>query len=85
MQLRNGFTCLRYEWREPALGSETVSTPLSNHVHLNIPNGPVVIKTYIPPIVQDANSIQSDFLRSVDPALWKHMQSTGVEPQIYGM
>jgi len=74
-----------YEWREPSDVSEATKAPLSNHVHLNSPGGRFENKPYITPIVQACNNIQSNLLRSVDPALWKHLQSTGIEPQIYGM
>lgn len=72
-----------YEWREsPTL--ETSTSALPTHVHLN-PNGQVDIKPFVAPIVQACNRIQSSLLKSVDPLLWKHMQSAGIEPQIYGM
>ncbi|THU99309.1 RabGAP/TBC [Dendrothele bispora CBS 962.96] len=82
-----------YEWREPAdvsgpSSSSNSKVPLSNHVHLNNPpppNGRLEIKPYITPIVQACNNIQSNLLRTIDPALWKHLQSTGIEPQIYGI
>ncbi|KAJ7582790.1 rab-GTPase-TBC domain-containing protein [Mycena floridula] len=73
-----------YEWREPTI-TDAASLPSSNTVHLDIPNGQVELKPYVAPIVQACNRIQSNLLRSTDPMLWKHIQSTGIEPQIYGI
>ncbi|KAK7014927.1 rab-GAP TBC domain-containing protein [Favolaschia claudopus] len=73
-----------YEWQESAAASRPPpSSPFATHV--NIPAGPVEIKPYITPVVEDCNRIQSVLLRSVDPLLWKHMQAVGIEPQIYGI
>lgn len=76
-----------YEWREAPLNStsRTISSPLSTHVHLNIPDGRLDVKPYVAPIVEACHRIQSNFLRATDPILWKHMQAAGIEPQIYGM
>jgi TBC1 domain family member 5 len=75
-----------YEWREPtSLERSVASPPFANHVHLNVTEGPIVSKPYVTPVVQTCNLIQSTILRTVDPELWKRMQSTGIEPQIYGM
>lgn len=74
-----------YEWREPTTNSTTISSPFATHVNFNMPNGQVEVKPYTAPIVEACNRIQSNFLRSTDPVLWKHMQSAGIEPQIYGM
>ena len=60
-----------YEWQEPSNIAGTSS-------------GKVQLKPYISPIVQACNQIQ-DLLRIADPLLWKRMQASGVEPQIYGM
>ncbi|KAJ7273636.1 rab-GTPase-TBC domain-containing protein [Mycena haematopus] len=73
-----------YEWQEPSAASRPPpSSPFATHV--NIPGGPVDIKPYITPVVEDCNRIQSNLLRSTDPLLWKHMQAAGIEPQIYGI
>lgn len=66
-----------YEWREP---------PASSQKELPSPNpGPVDIQPYVAPIVEACNRIQSTYLKSVDPDLWKHLQASGIEAQIYGM
>ena len=66
-----------YEWREP---------PASLQKGLPSPNpGPVEIQPYVAPIVETCNRIQSTYLKSVDPDLWKHLQASGIEAQIYGM
>ncbi|KAJ7219200.1 RabGAP/TBC [Mycena pura] len=72
-----------YEWREPSAVGRVNSSPFVTHV--NIPAGPVNIKPYITPVVEDCNRIQSTLLRTTDPLLWKHMQAAGIEPQIYGI
>ncbi|KIK59747.1 hypothetical protein GYMLUDRAFT_654736 [Collybiopsis luxurians FD-317 M1] len=72
-----------YEWREPS-SAQALPSPLSNHVRFN-PDGQAQFKPYIAPIVQDCNEIQSTLLRTTDPLLWKHLQSSGLEPQIYGI
>ncbi|KAJ7046706.1 rab-GTPase-TBC domain-containing protein [Mycena alexandri] len=72
-----------YEWQEPTAASRPNASPFTTHV--NIPAGPVEIKPYITPVVQDCNRIQSNLLRSTDPLLWKRMQAAGIEPQIYGI
>ena len=66
-----------YEWREPTASLQKGLPP---------PNpGPVDIQPYVAPIVEACNRIQSTYLKSVDPDLWKHLQASGVEAQIYGM
>ncbi|KAJ7097997.1 RabGAP/TBC [Mycena belliarum] len=72
-----------YEWQEPPAASRTNPSPFATHV--NIAAGPVEIKPYITPVVEDCNRIQSNSLRTTDPLLWKHMQAAGIEPQIYGI
>ncbi|KAJ6596816.1 rab-GTPase-TBC domain-containing protein [Mycena vulgaris] len=72
-----------YEWQEPPAASRVNPSPFTTHV--NIPVGPVDIKPYITPVVEDCNRIQSNLLRTTDPLLWKHMQAAGIEPQIYGI
>ncbi|KAJ7709981.1 rab-GTPase-TBC domain-containing protein [Mycena rosella] len=72
-----------YEWQEPPAASRVNPSPFTTHV--NIPAGPVDIKPYITPVVEDCNRIQSNLLRTADPLLWKHMQAAGIEPQIYGI
>lgn len=74
-----------YEWRESRSVPEEPSGPLSTHVQINVVNGQMEPRPYVAPIVQACNRIQSNLLRSTDPTLWKHMQATGIEPQIYGM
>ncbi|KAF8212316.1 rab-GTPase-TBC domain-containing protein [Mycena galopus ATCC 62051] len=73
-----------YEWQEPSATSRP-PPPSPFATHVNIPAGPVDIKPYITPVVEDCNRIQSNLLRSTDPLLWKHMQAAGIEPQIYGI
>ncbi|KAF9650831.1 RabGAP/TBC [Thelephora ganbajun] len=66
-----------YEWREP---------PASLQKGPPYPNpGPVEIQPYVAPIVEACNRIQSIYLKSVDPDLWKHLQASGIEAQIYGI
>ncbi|EGO20969.1 hypothetical protein SERLADRAFT_475470 [Serpula lacrymans var. lacrymans S7.9] len=65
-----------YEWREAIAVTE------SNALGAN---GQVTLKPYVAPIVETCNKIQGTFLRTVDPALYKSMQSAGIEPQIYGI
>ncbi|KAJ7452501.1 rab-GTPase-TBC domain-containing protein [Mycena galericulata] len=72
-----------YEWQETPAASKLNPSPFATHV--NIAAGPVEIKPYITPVVEDCNRIQSNLLRTVDPLLWKHMQAAGIEPQIYGI
>ena len=76
-----------YEWRErhsrePSGSAEKAG--LSSHVQLNV-SVDSSIKPYVAPIVQACNRIQGTYLKSVDPELWRKMQSAGIEPQIYGM
>jgi TBC1 domain family protein 5 len=61
-----------YEWREHPASSSPGP-------------GPVDIQPYVAPIVEACNRIQSTYLKSVDPDLWKHLQASGIEAQIYGM
>ena len=70
-----------YEWREPPKDS---FSPLAGHVNLSVPHT-TEIEPYVAPIVGICNQIQSELLRLTDPLLWKNMQATGIEPQIYGM
>ncbi|KIM80775.1 hypothetical protein PILCRDRAFT_9217 [Piloderma croceum F 1598] len=74
-----------YEWRESEdeTGAAKFSA-LANHVQFN-PDGKVDLKPYVAPIVQACNHLQGSLLRSVDPLLWKKLQATGIEPQIYGI
>ncbi|KAF9264818.1 RabGAP/TBC, partial [Marasmius fiardii PR-910] len=74
-----------YEWRAAPETTPNLPSPLSHHVNMDVQSGPVEIKPYVAPIVQACNRIQSVLLKSVDPVLWKHIQSTGIEPQIYGI
>lgn len=66
-----------YEWREPPV---SLQKGLPSHS-----SGPVEIQPYVAPIVEACNRIQSTYLKSVDPDLWKHLQASGIEAQIYGM
>lgn len=75
-----------YEWREwNGITTDDKTPALPNHVQLNVPDGQVDLKPYVAPIVETCNRIQSNLVRSVDPILWKSMQTCGIEPQIYGM
>lgn len=66
-----------YEWREP---------PAPLQTGLPSPNpGSAGLQPYMAPIVEACNRIQSTYLKSVDPDLWKHLQASGIEAQIYGM
>jgi TBC1 domain family protein 5 len=66
-----------YEWREPPASLQEGSLS---------PNpGPVGVLPYVAPIVEACNRIQSTYLKIVDPDLWKHLQASGIEAQIYGM
>jgi TBC1 domain family member 5 len=58
-----------YEWREPSAGIAV--------------KGPV--RQWTAPIVETCNKIQGNLLRGTDPMLWKYLQATGIEPQLYGM
>lgn len=74
-----------YEWREaPPQAVVGQASPLSTHVNINVANGPAA-PDYVAPIVKACNNLQSNLLRNVDPVLFKHMQSAGIEPQIYGI
>ncbi|KAG6854323.1 hypothetical protein C0991_008218 [Blastosporella zonata] len=66
-----------YEWREPPPNttSRNVISPLASHVDFNIPNGQLEIKQYSAPIVEACNRIQSTYLQTTDPSLYKHMQA----------
>ncbi|KZT70178.1 RabGAP/TBC [Daedalea quercina L-15889] len=71
-----------YEWQE---GKATEKSPLSSHVQLNAGASGSSMKPYVAPIVEACNRVQSTYLKSVDPELWKSMQNAGIEPQIYGI
>lgn len=62
-----------YEWREPS-SVETSSA-----------RGQVNFKPYMSPINLACNHIQNNLLKSVDPILHGVLQSSGIEPQIYGL
>lgn len=88
-----------YEWREvkrrrdsnadpgtPTASANTARNPLASHVQLNVASTDGLgLQPYVAPIVQTCNRIQSVMLKSVDPHLWKNLQGSGIEPQIYGM
>ncbi|KAF8921373.1 rab-GTPase-TBC domain-containing protein, partial [Mucidula mucida] len=75
-----------YEWREPTQ-DVTNKSPLNTHVTFNVSQarGSSEIKPYITPIVQTCNDIQANLLRITDFQLWQRLQTTGIEPQIYGI
>ena len=66
-----------YEWREPPASLQRGSPSPGP--------GQVEIRSYVAPIVEACNRIQSTYLKSVDPDLWKHLQASGIEAQLYGM
>ncbi|TFK42631.1 rab-GTPase-TBC domain-containing protein [Crucibulum laeve] len=72
-----------YEWRERTV--DNAPSALATHVNLNIPDGQNGIQPYVAPIVKACTRIQSTLLNSTDPQLWKQMQASGIEPQIYGI
>ena len=37
------------------------------------------------PIVKSCRRIQHHLLKNTDPALYNHLESLGIEPQLYGM
>ena len=66
-----------YEWRDPSTSLQKgLSSPNSSSGE---------IQPYVAPIVEACNRVQSTYLKSVDPDLWKHLQASGIEAQIYGM
>ena len=73
----------RYEWREPTFNSPTLSS--SHHARFPPESGQLNTQTYLSPIVKTCNDVQSTYLKTADPQLWKSMQAAGIEPQIYGM
>lgn len=73
-----------YEWRA-AKENVPAKTPLASHVHLSATANDTALKPYVAPIIDSCNRIQSVMLKSVDPQLWRSLQSAGIEPQIYGM
>jgi TBC1 domain family protein 5 len=74
-----------YEWRESPVIQNPSSSPLYSHVHFHVSGESSEIRPYVAPIVETCNRIQSTFLKSVDPLLYKKMLAAGIEPQIYGM
>jgi TBC1 domain family protein 5 len=81
-----------YEWQEPSMtavltnGPGGRSSPLHAHVRFDVKEGlQDGLKPYVTPIVQTCNTIQGTLLRKTDPQLYKAVQGTGLEPQIYGM
>jgi TBC1 domain family protein 5 len=76
-----------YEWREPPLNlSPRGNLPsFTSHVNISARANPLEIKAYVAPIVGICNRMQAELLQAVDPVLFRHMQATGIEPQIYGM
>ncbi|KAI0693915.1 hypothetical protein BC835DRAFT_1351971 [Cytidiella melzeri] len=63
--------------------------PLPSHIHLNLANTDINLAPglhpYVAPIVDTCNKMQSVLLKSVDPQLWKSLQNSGIEPQMYGI
>ena len=78
-----------YEWQEgrapPDAAAAASATPLASHVQLSVGAGDARLKPYVAPIVEACNRLQNVMLKSVDPELWKALQTAGIEPQIYGM
>lgn len=72
-----------YEWQETIRPSRG-QLPIPSHVQLSA-TPDVALKPYVAPIIEACNRIQSTLLKSVDPQLWRSLQSSGIEPQIYGM
>ncbi|KAG8900147.1 hypothetical protein FRB99_006207 [Tulasnella sp. 403] len=60
-----------YEWREPPPRLLT--------------DGPIQTQSWVAPIVRICGTIQSKYLRTVDPALYSTLRESGIEPQLYGM
>lgn len=74
-----------YEWQE-SKGPSTAQGHSALPSHVNLSATPdVALKPYVAPIIEACNRIQSTLLKSVDPQLWRCLQSSGIEPQIYGM
>ncbi|KAI0086643.1 hypothetical protein BDY19DRAFT_959591 [Irpex rosettiformis] len=73
----------------PTSGINHGRSPLASHVQLNLSNSdgrtPGGLQPYVAPIVETCNRIQSVLLKSVDPQLWKSLQTSGIEPQMYGI
>lgn len=74
-----------YEWRETKDSTTARKVPLASHVQLSANAVDGGIKPYVAPIVEACNNAQNVLLKSVDPRLWQSLQSSGIEPQIYGM
>nr|GAT47242.1 predicted protein [Mycena chlorophos] len=72
-----------YEWQEPSAVASRPPPGSPFATHVNIPAGPVEAKPYVTPVVEDCNRIQHNLLRTTDPVLWKHINNTGIEPQIF--
>lgn len=62
-----------YEWREPSSVESTSA------------RGQVNLKPFMSPITLACSHIQNSLLKSVDPILYGVLQSSGIEPQIYGL
>lgn len=71
-----------YGWREHI---DPPKSPLATHMQIPVSHGQFDLKPYVAPIVEACNRLQSSFLKSVDPDLWRCIQAAGIEPQIYGM
>ncbi|KAI0072713.1 hypothetical protein K474DRAFT_1650559 [Panus rudis PR-1116 ss-1] len=71
-----------YEWKEGKTSYE--KSPFAAHVQVNM-SSDNSMKAYVAPIIEACNRVQSVYLKSVDPELWRHMQGAGIEPQIYGI
>ncbi|GJE98099.1 RabGAP/TBC protein [Phanerochaete sordida] len=74
-----------YEWRETKNAAAAGKTPLPSHVQLSASGTDGGVKPYVSPIVEACNHMQNVLLKSVDPQLWRSLQASGIEPQIYGI
>jgi TBC1 domain family protein 5 len=63
-----------YEWQAPPKPVQSPSI-----------GGQVDLKPYVAPIVQTCQEICDGYLKISDPALWRSLQRSQIEPQIYGM
>ncbi|TFK76497.1 RabGAP/TBC [Pluteus cervinus] len=69
-----------YEWQDKPGPSK-----FKPHLNFNVPASAFEVKPYVAPVVETCNQIQNTHLRVTDPALWQHLQSSGIEPQLYGI
>lgn len=75
-----------YEWRDPLrLSPLDTFAPHIRHVEHNASRPDLEGETYVPPILDICRRIQSELLQLTDPLLWKSLQATSIEPQMYGI